>query len=84
MSRDEETGYQISVADQGIGMGEEEIKRMCDEFYMADKSRSRKEGGAGIGMSLVSLILERHGAEWQVESEPGYGTTICIFVKGEV
>ena len=84
VSRDEETGYQISVADQGIGMGEEEIKRMCDEFYMADKSRSRKEGGAGIGMSLVSLILERHGAEWQVESEPGYGTTICIFVKGEV
>lgn len=79
---DDDPVYQFSIRDRGIGMNEEEIKRMCDEFYMADKSRSRKEGGAGIGMSLVSLILEKHGAEWETESEPGIGTTIRIRVKG--
>ena len=70
------------MEDDGIGMNEEEVKRMWDEFYMADKSRSRKEGGAGIGMSLVALILSRHGAEWDVESSPGHGTKIRIWIEG--
>ncbi len=76
--------YLFSICDKGIGMSGEEVRRMCDEFYMADKSRSRKEGGAGIGMALVSLILEKHGAEWETESEPGIGTTIRIRIKGVV
>ncbi len=79
-----EGAYEFSVEDDGIGMNEEEVRRMCDEFYMADKSRSRKEGGAGIGMSLVALILSSHGAEWDVESEPGHGTKIRICIgEGE-
>lgn len=73
--------YEIAVIDQGIGMNEEELKKICDEFYMADKSRARKEGGAGLGMSLVSLILERHGAEWKIESKQDEGTTVCIRMK---
>ncbi len=77
-----EGAYEFSVEDDGIGMNEEEVKRMWDEFYMADKSRSRKEGGAGIGMSLVALILSRHGAEWDVESSPGHGTKIRIWIEG--
>lgn len=52
--------YELSVKDYGIGMTKEETERICDEFYMADKSRARQEGGAGIGMSLVALILEHH------------------------
>lgn len=76
----ESARYIFSVEDDGIGMKEEEVRRMCDEFYMADKSRSRKEGGAGIGMSLVALILNCHEAEWSVESEPGQGTKIQICV----
>ncbi len=77
-----EGAYEFSVEDDGIGMNEEEVKRMWDEFYMADKSRSRKEGGAGIGMSLVALILSRNGAEWDVESSPGHGTKIRIWIEG--
>lgn len=70
--------YEFTVADHGVGMTEEEVRRMCDEFYMADKSRARKEGGAGLGMALVAVILERHGAAWDVASEPGKGTVIRI------
>lgn len=77
---EENARYRFWVEDDGIGMKEEEVNRMCDEFYMADKSRSRKEGGAGIGMSLVALILDCHRAEWKVESEPGKGTIIQICV----
>ena len=54
--------------------------KICDEFYMADKSRARKEGGAGIGMSLVAIILEHHNAVLSVESEPGCGTTMRILL----
>lgn len=77
--------YEVSVTDYGIGMTEEDAKRMFDEFYMADKSRARREGGAGIGMSLVALIVERHGAELSVQSRIAEGTAIKImfFDEGE-
>lgn len=70
--------YEFSVIDHGVGMPEEEIGRICDEFYMVDKSRSRREGGAGLGMSLAALILERHGAKLKIESVCGEGTKMRI------
>lgn len=70
--------YQICVTDNGIGMTQEDVKRVCDEFYMVDKSRTRREGGAGLGLSLVSIILERHHAEWSLESTLNQGTTVII------
>lgn len=82
----EENHYRILVKDEGIGMAEEDVKRVCDEFYMVDKSRTRKEGGAGLGLSLVSIILDRHQAEWSLESTPNQGTTVTITLlpwKGE-
>lgn len=66
--------YEIVVRDYGIGISEEDQKRIFDEFFMVDKSRTRKEGGAGLGMSLVAIILERHGAKIRIESELGKGT----------
>lgn len=72
--------YEICIIDHGIGMTKEQAERICDEFYMADKSRARKEGGAGIGMSLVAIILEHHNAVLSVESEPGCGTTMRILL----
>lgn len=70
--------YEFVVKDKGCGMKEEDIHRICDEFYMVDKSRSRKEGGAGLGMSLVSLILERHNAKLDIKSTLGKGTEMII------
>ena len=75
--------YELSVKDYGIGMTKEETERICDEFYMADKSRARQEGGAGIGMSLVALILEHHQAELIVESAPKKGTKMRICFRKE-
>ena len=70
--------YQFVVEDQGIGIAEEDIDRICDEFYMVDKSRSRREGGAGLGMSLVAAILKEHGADLSIESELGVGTKMIV------
>ena len=52
-------------------------------FYMVDKSRSRKEGGAGLGMTLCKEIIELHHARWIIESEEGKGTTITIYFPGK-
>ncbi len=70
--------YRLTVTDYGTGMDKEDIAHICDEFYMADKSRSRSEGGAGLGMSLVFLIIKRHDAKLLVESEKGQGTSVHL------
>ncbi|MCR4845144.1 MAG: HAMP domain-containing histidine kinase [Eubacterium sp.] len=72
--------YEYTVEDHGIGISEEDIDRICDEFYMVDKSRSRKEGGAGLGMSLVSAILKEHSADLKIESKVGEGTKMIITI----
>ncbi len=71
-----EKRYEFVVRDNGIGISEEDQKKIFDEFFMVDKSRTRKEGGAGLGMSLVAIILEKHGATIRIESELGKGTSI--------
>ena len=70
--------YEFVVEDHGIGISEEDIGRICDEFYMVDKSRSRKEGGAGLGMSLVSAILKEHAGDLSIESKLGEGTRMIV------
>lgn len=70
--------YQFIVEDHGIGISEEDISKICDEFYMVDKSRSRSEGGAGLGMSLVSTILNEHKADLKIESKLGEGTKMTV------
>ncbi len=71
-------GYSFTVQDFGIGIPKEHLSKICDEFYMVDKSRSRKEGGAGLGLSLVSAIFKKHGATFNIESTPNEGTTISV------
>ncbi len=70
--------YIFQITDYGIGMSAEDAKRICDEFYMIDKSRPRKEGGAGLGMSLVSIIIAHHHAHLDIDSLLGEGTAIRI------
>ncbi len=71
-------GYEVKVVDNGRGIPKEEIGRITEAFYMVDKSRSRKEGGAGIGMALCSKIVRIHGAVLNIESNLGEGTVIRI------
>ena len=68
----------LSVKDEGIGIPAEDLEAVTEPFYMVDKSRSRKEGGAGLGLTLTKLILEKLGAVMEIRSEPGKGTEIRI------
>lgn len=77
---DKET-YEFRVIDHGIGMSEEVRSKVCDEFFMADKSRARQEGGAGLGMSLSAIILKRHNGTLDIESEEGAGTTMILHLQ---
>lgn len=78
-----EDSYIIKVRDQGIGIPKEHLSRITDEFYMVDKSRSRSEGGAGLGLSLAYLIFQCHNADFQIESTEGVGTTITVTFRKE-
>ena len=71
-------GYEVKVVDNGRGIPKEEIGRITEAFYMVDISRSRKEGGAGIGMALCQKIVSAHGAELKIHSRPQEGTVMKV------
>lgn len=75
-----EEGYEISVADNGRGIPVQEISRITEAFYMVDKSRSRKEHGAGLGLALCDRIAKLHGTRLCYESQPGQGTTVTLLL----
>lgn len=68
----------LSVIDQGIGMKPDTVRRATEAFYMEDKARSRKAGGAGLGLALCDDICRRHGARLEIRSVYHKGTTILI------
>lgn len=70
--------YELCISDNGCGMDEGESQRITEAFYMIDKSRARREGGAGLGMTLCSRILALHHVRWKIFSKPGKGTVIVI------
>lgn len=76
MGKNIENRYIVSVIDNGIGIPKEHIKRVTEDFYMVDKSRSRKNGGTGIGLSLCKKILEFHNSKINIESEENSGTRV--------
>jgi len=82
LGKAEEGGYAFYVQDHGRGMKPEELKRITEPFYMIDKSRSRAQNGAGLGLALCQRIADLHGTELQYTSAPGEGTTVRIFLKG--
>lgn len=82
-SRLPEGGYEVKVVDNGRGIPKEEISRITEAFYMVDKSRSRKEGGAGIGMALCHKIIRLHGGTLQIDSRLGEGTVMKVTFSGE-
>ena len=65
----------IEVSDTGIGIADRHLDHLFDRFYRTDKARSRDKGGTGLGLSVVKSILNAHGQNIEVTSEPGKGTT---------
>ena len=72
-------GCKITIADQGIGMTNEEIAKIFDKFYRADSS-STAVSGLGLGMSIVKQIVEDHGGSIQVKSAPGKGCRVSFIL----
>jgi signal transduction histidine kinase len=65
---------EISVADTGEGISQEDLPYIFERFYRADKSRTRVTGGTGLGLTIARRLVEAHGGEIKVESEPGKGS----------
>ena len=78
-------GCQFYVADNGRGMEEKELARITEAFYRVDKSRSRAQGGAGLGLALCKQIVELHNGSIHFDSKPGAGTqvTVTLYGRGE-
>jgi heavy metal sensor kinase len=75
---DAEQTVELSVRDSGIGIGEEDLPRVFDRFYRADKARTRDVGGCGLGLSIAQWIANCHRAEIRAESAAGCGSVFRI------
>lgn len=71
-------GYMLSVSDQGSGIPADKIALVTEPFYRVDKARSRKLGGAGLGLALCRMIAQAHGGSLQIQSTVGVGTTVSM------
>lgn len=72
----------FTVEDQGVGMDEEELGRITEPFYRADRARSRAAGGAGLGLSIAEMIVKRYGGTMTFASRPGEGTRVTVELPG--
>lgn len=73
----------IEVADNGVGIPEEEVPRVFERFYRVDKSRSRAQGGTGLGLAIVKHIIEAHKQTINVRSSTNVGSTFGFTLKRE-
>ena len=71
-------GNTATVKDNGKGMTAEQMARVTEPFYRTDKSRSRADGGAGLGLALCKRIADAHGAEMKFSSRLGEGTEVSL------
>ncbi|MHB9091167.1 MAG: sensor histidine kinase, partial [Chloroflexota bacterium] len=62
---------EITVMDSGIGIPAEHLGRIFERFYRVDRARSRNQGGTGLGLAIVKQVVEAHGGQVRVRSEPG-------------
>lgn len=71
----------VTIQDNGQGIANDELPRIFERFYRADASRNSKQGGSGIGLSIVKKIIADHGGDIWAESEEKVGTTIHFSLK---
>lgn len=80
-SHSDENETTICISDTGIGIPSEDIENIFEPFYRADKSRSRKIAGAGLGLSIAKEILDLHKANISISSEKGRSTVVEVKFK---
>lgn len=76
--RNEEDTAVLIVEDQGIGISEKDLPLIFERFYRTDRSRNRKTGGAGIGLTIARAIVRAHGGTIQAESQKGSGSRFTV------
>jgi two-component system sensor histidine kinase SenX3 len=69
---------EIAVTDQGVGIPEDELDRVFERFFRSDPARSRNTGGSGLGLSIVKHVVQNHGGDIRVWSQPGNGSTFTV------
>lgn len=70
----------ILVKDDGIGISEEDLPYIFERFYRVDKSRSRKTGGTGVGLTIVKDLIDAHGGQIEVKSELSKGSEFFVYL----
>jgi signal transduction histidine kinase len=73
----------IDIVDTGIGIPATDLPRIFERFYKAAKDRSRRSGGAGLGLSIAQSIITRHGGNIEVHSAVGCGSTFRVTLPGK-
>lgn len=73
----------LSIADNGLGIGPDDLPHIFDRFYRADKSRASAEGRAGLGLAICKSIVALHGGTIEAASQPGVGTTFIVRLPAE-
>lgn len=76
----EDYGAVVYVKDTGIGIPDENLEHIFEKFYQADGSSTRRFGGNGLGLSIAKQIIEKHGGQLWVESEPDKGSTFFLSI----
>ena len=66
------------MSDTGVGITEDQQRKIFEEFHQVDDSITRKKGGTGLGLSITKRIIEMHGGQLRVESKPGEGSTFSF------
>ena len=82
-ARHEQDHAILEVSDEGPGMSPDVAGRIFERFYRADTARSRRNGGAGLGLSIVDAVVRAHGGSVTVDTEPGAGTTIKVTLPSD-
>lgn len=77
----DDTKICVKIEDNGEGIKEDNLPRLFERFYRVDKSRSRQQGGSGLGLSIVKHIIESHQQKVFVESKVGKGSTFSFTLK---
>ena len=76
--RRNEGAVEITVTDQGVGIPEADLDRIFERFFRVDQARSRHTGGTGLGLAIVKHVVQNHGGDIRVWSQPGTGSTFTI------